>query len=78
MISFVTFIDAPEQLELIVDDKGIDELIDYLNYIKKDKDHMHLILGNELEEVPIYGERKGKTIIAKHVRLEYFDDNPKK
>jgi len=73
MLSFITFNDAPEQLEIVADDKGIDELILYLKDIKKNKDHMHLTLGNELEAIPIYEERKGKTLIAKHVRLEYFE-----
>ena len=74
MLSFITFKDAPEQLEIVADSKGIEELIDYLNDIKKYKDHIHLILGNELEEIAISEERKGKTLIAKHVRIEYFNE----
>lgn len=73
MLSFLTFTDAPEQLEIIGDEQGIDELIDYLKFIKKNKDHMHLVVGTELNEYKIIGERKGKTISAKHVRLEYLE-----
>lgn len=67
MLSFITFKDATEQLEIVTDEKSITELIEYLNSIKKSKDHMHLIIGNELDEIPIYGERLGKTLNAKHV-----------
>ncbi len=74
MLSFITFKDAPEQLEIVADSKGIEELIGYLNDINNCKDHIHLILGNELEEVAICEERKGKTLIAKHVRIEYFNE----
>ncbi|MCF6278848.1 MAG: hypothetical protein L3J14_00700 [Flavobacteriaceae bacterium] len=40
---------------------------------KKLKDHMHLVVETELDEYPIYGDRKEKTISAKHVRLEYSE-----
>lgn len=74
MLSFITFRDAPEQLEIVADSKGIEELIGYLNGINKYKDHIHLIIGNELEEVYISEDRKGKTLIAKHVRIEYYNE----
>lgn len=73
MLSFITFKDAPEQLEIVADDKGLQELIDYLKEIKKDKDHMHLTIDTELNPYPILGERKEKTLFAKQVRLEYND-----
>ena len=73
MLSFITYKDAPEQLEIVADSKGVNELVDYLLSIKKGKDHMHLSIGTELDEYPITGPRVGKTISAKHVRLEYED-----
>ena len=73
MISFITFKDAPEQLEIVVDEQGIKELIVYLEYVKKSKDHMHLTIGSEINPFPIHGIRKGKTLYAKHVRLEFCD-----
>lgn len=48
MLSFITYRDAIEQVEIIADEQGIDELISYLNYIKVNKDHMHLTIGSEL------------------------------
>lgn len=73
MLSFITFIDAPEQLEIVADNKGIEELISYLEEIKKNNDHTHLIIDSEIDPFPITGNRKGKTLFAKHVRLEHLD-----
>lgn len=71
MLSFITFKDAPEQLEIIADEQGINELIEYLEFVKKSKDHMHLIEGNELDKYQVEGQRRNKTLSAKHVRIEY-------
>lgn len=71
MLSFITFKDAPEQLEIVADDQGIEELINYLEGIKRDQDHMHLIIDSEINPYPISQMREGKTLYAKHVRLEY-------
>jgi len=71
MLSFITYKDAHEQLEIIADEQGINELIEYLEYVKKSEDHMHLIEGNELDIYKIEGKRKGKTLSAKHVRIEF-------
>ena len=73
MLSILTFIDAPEQIEIVGDENGLDELISYLEGIKEQKDHMHLVLDSELVEFPIGEERVNKTLNAKHVRLEYLD-----
>ncbi|MEX0290744.1 MAG: hypothetical protein AB3N14_16690, partial [Flavobacteriaceae bacterium] len=70
---FITFKDSPDQLEIVGDDKGIRELIEYLQGVRTDKDHMHLTIDTELDAYPITGDRKGKTLFAKHVRLEYND-----
>lgn len=38
---------------IYLDSEGIDELIDYLNYLKeKNERHYDLVVGNELEELP--------------------------
>ena len=71
MLSFITFKDAPEQLEIVADEAGIDELIQYLEGIKRDKNHMHLIIDTELDAYPIGKEFEHKTFYAKHVRLEF-------
>ncbi len=74
MISFITYKDAIEQVEIVADEQGIDELISYLQGIKKQKDHMHLIIDSEINPYPISKKMKGKTFYAKHVRLEYAEE----
>ena len=71
MLSFITYKDAPEQLEIVADDQGIEDLIQYLEGVKKEKDHMHLTIDSEINPYPISIEREGKTLYAKHVRLEF-------
>ncbi|MDR1876330.1 MAG: hypothetical protein LBQ84_01755 [Flavobacteriaceae bacterium] len=44
MLSFITYKDLPEQIEIVADRQGIEELIQYLKEIKRDKDHMHLLI----------------------------------
>jgi hypothetical protein len=56
-------------IEVYLDKEGIEELISYLNYIKKDNDHIHLLVGNELNENTIQEENK----IIKHVKLIYYE-----
>ena len=73
MISFITYKEAPEQVEIVADNQGIDDLILYLQGIKKGKDHMHLINGSEIIDYPIPDERKKIVFNVKHVRLEYAD-----
>ena len=71
MLSFVTFKDAPEQIEIVANQIGFEELIEYLEAVKNSKDHMHLVIDSELNEISIFGKRKGKTLNAKHVRIEF-------
>ncbi len=75
MLSILTFTDAPEQIEIVGDANGLDDLISYLQEIRNQKDHMHLSIDSELVEFPIGKERVNKTLNAKHVRLEYRDSN---
>ncbi|WP_185290498.1 hypothetical protein [Chryseobacterium lactis] len=70
MISFINYQDIPEQLEVIVDKQGIDELIEYLKFVKQSEDHIHLTLGTELNEYPENLELG--VINVKSVRLEFY------
>jgi len=71
MLSFIAFAKAPEQIEIVADAAGIDELISYLEGIKRDKDHMHLLIGNELDTYPIPVERQAQVYSLKSVLLQY-------
>ena len=70
MISFINYQDIPEQLEVIVDKQGIDELIEYLKFVKQSEDHIHLTLGTELNKYPENLELG--VINVKSVRLEFY------
>lgn len=71
MLSFITFTDAPEQIEIVGDDAGLLDLILYLEGVRKGKDHMHLTIDSELNPFPIGPARKDKTLFVKHARIEY-------
>ena len=73
MLSFIAFAKAPEQIEIVADAAGIDELISYLESIKREKDHMHLLIGNELDTYPIPVERQTQVYSLKSVRLQYAE-----
>ena len=72
MLAFITYIDAPEEVEIVADETGFNELIQYLQSVKNNKDHMHLVIDTELSPYPIAEIREGKTLYAKHVRIEFF------
>lgn len=55
-------------IDVFLDKDGVDELISYLNFIKKNDDHFHLLIGNELKETPMV---ETNTII-KQVNLMYY------
>ena len=74
MLSFIGFEKATEQIEIVADEQGIDDLISYLQGIKSGKDHMHLIIDSEINPFPIVESDFGVTVI-KHVRLEYADSS---
>ena len=71
MLSFITYKDAMQQIEIVADEEGINDLIQYLESIKKDKDHMHLIIDTELNAYPISSEMSKTVFYVKSVRLEY-------
>ena len=58
-----------EGVEIIFDSHGIDEFISYLQLIRKEKDSMHLLVGNELSEEKV--SEKANTNV-KHVKIVYF------
>lgn len=74
MLSFITYKNAPE-VEIVADDQGIDDLILYLQSIKRGKDHMHLIMDSEINDYPIPAERGNIVVNIKQVRIEYADTN---
>ncbi len=55
-------------IDVFLDKDGVDELIEYLNFIKNNDEHFHLLIGHELEENPI---EEANTII-KQVNLVYY------
>jgi hypothetical protein len=71
MLSFISYNNSKDQIEIIADQHGIEDLILYLKAIKKDKDHMHLIIDGEINNYPIIEERKDQVIIIQQVRLQY-------
>jgi len=60
---------SKEGIEVYLDSNGVDELIRYLNYIKNNQDHYHLVAGNELDEE----RNQSDNILVKHVKLIYVD-----
>jgi len=72
MLSFIGYTDAKEQIEIVADEQGIDDLILYLQGIKEGRDHMHLIINSEIDSYPVSNPKTEVTVI-KHVRLEYAD-----
>ncbi|MCB9321379.1 MAG: hypothetical protein H6570_19020 [Lewinellaceae bacterium] len=73
MISILTFKGIPEQIEIVADEQGIDELIDYLMFVKRSRDHMHLIIDSEIDPFPISSTMKEVTTYAKSVRIEFSE-----
>ena len=76
MLSFITYKQVPEQLEMLFDEKGIEDMISYLQSLKQSHDHMHLIVDNELDSYKVLSERDNIICSVKHVRLEYVNKHP--
>jgi hypothetical protein len=68
MIKFETDSNG-EGVEIIFDSNGMDEFISYLQTIRKENDHMHLIVGNELSEEKVSDNANTN---VKHVKLVYL------
>jgi hypothetical protein len=60
---------SKEGVEVYLDANGVNELIRYLNFIKNNQDHYHLIVGNELDEKVNQIDNR----VVKHVKLIYVD-----
>jgi hypothetical protein len=71
MIKFETDSNG-EGVEIIFDSNGMDEFISYLQYIRKENDHMHLLAGNELSEEKV--SDKANTNV-KHVKIVYLSQS---
>ena len=56
-------------IEVLLDDNGVDELINYLNFIKSNQESFHLLAGNELNEC----KSQSENVLIKHVKLIYID-----
>lgn len=69
MISF-ELDNTREGLNIYLNKEGIDELIKCLIYIGKEKDHMHLLAGNELSEKSI----DQNSSLIKYVKIGYLDE----
>lgn len=55
-------------VELLLDSEGVDELVQYLEEIRRDRDHVHLIIGHELSS----GPSESGLSIAQHVKIVFI------
>jgi len=62
--------ESGEGVEVFCDSEGVEELINYLRYIKANQEHMHLLAGGELGELLV----KEKNSLVKHAKLIYQND----
>ena len=51
MLSIITYKNIPEQIEIVADTEGINELFEYLESVMISKDHMHLITSVALSKI---------------------------
>lgn len=58
-----------EGIETYLDGIGVNELISYLDFIKRKQEHMHLVVGAELTE----SANPNSNINVKHVKLIYIE-----
>jgi len=59
--------ESKEGIEIILDAEGIDELINYLQFIKSNQESFHLVAGNELN---VEASQNANELV-KHVKLVY-------
>ena len=71
MIIFLINKSKCEEIEILVDEKGVEELISYLKFIKDTNDHMHLLIGCEID--PIKLPSNIDVEYAKFVTLRFCD-----
>ena len=60
---------SKEGVEVLLDSMGVEELINYLRFIKNNQESFHLVAGNELNEDASQNENE----IIKHVKLVYLE-----
>jgi hypothetical protein len=58
-----------EGVEILLDSLGVEELINYLHFIKNNQESIHLVAGNELNE----DASQNNNEIIKHVKLVYIE-----
>ena len=68
MITVQSFV-KNDSITIFFDNKGIDEMIDYLNSIKNEDVSFHLSDGNELETTPI----DDKMFVVPHIKILNVD-----
>jgi len=71
MLKFILSKRAPEEIEVLFDESGAQSLKEYIDWVLKSRDHMHLVIDGEIDPIsppPIEG---ANVFHAKHVRLEY-------
>lgn len=60
---------SKEGIEVFLDADGVDELINYLKFIKNNQESFHLLAGNELNEC----KNQNENVLIKHVKLIYIE-----
>ena len=68
MITIQGYINT-DSIAIFFDNKGIDEMIGYLNFIKKNDVSFHLTGGNELDEMPF----DEKMLVIPHLKIINID-----
>ena len=58
-----------DSLVIFFTKEGIEEMINYLNFIKTKDESIHLNIGNELNEIPIDNEM----FVVPHIKLINVD-----
>ena len=71
MIAIQGFKKSKDSIFLIFDNEGIDEMIDYLNFIKNSDSSMHLTEGNELSSDD--SDIDGDMYLIPHVKIINID-----
>jgi hypothetical protein len=71
MLKFILSKGAPEEIEVLFDDAGAEALKEYIDWVIKHRDHMHLLIDGELDPVSPTPPEGLNVFHAKHVRLGY-------
>jgi hypothetical protein len=74
MITIQGFKEHNAGVFIVFDTAGIDEMIDYLNFIKSNDASMHLNVGNELgDEIEVYPNDGEEMYIVPHLKIINID-----